>query len=92
LLFATFFTIASTDCSGRPQDVQTVAAAHLEIAEHDVELPLVELLDRHVAVRRLFDLVLGVGQRAYDSAPQRIVIVCNEYPSHVRLSKNRVIA
>ena len=41
----------------RAQHVHAVAAAHLQVAQHDVELALVQLLDRHVAVRRLFDFV-----------------------------------
>ena len=67
---------------GRAQHVHAVAAAHLEIAQDDVVLPLVQLLDGDVAVRRLVDLVLGVRQRAHDAAPQRIVIVCYQNPSH----------
>ena len=64
------------------QHVHAVAAAHLQIAQHDVELSLVQLLDRDVAVRRLIDFVMRVGQRADDAAPQRIVIVCHQNPAH----------
>ena len=42
------------------QDVHAIAAAHLEVAQDDVCMPLVELLDRHVAVGRLVHLVVGV--------------------------------
>ena len=67
---------------GRAQHVHAVAAAHLEVAEDDVVLPFVQLLDRDVAVGRFVDVVLGVRQRADNAAPQRIVIVCNKNPSH----------
>jgi hypothetical protein len=36
---------------GRPQHVEAVAAAHLEVAQHDVEVALVQPLDGGVAVR-----------------------------------------
>ena len=55
---------------GRAQHVHPVAAAHLQVAQHDVVLPLVELLDGDVAVRRFIDLVMRVGQRAHDTAPK----------------------
>ncbi len=66
----------------RAEHVHAVAAAHLEIAQHDVVLPLVELLDRHVAVRRLVHVVVRVRQCANDAAPQRIVVVSYQYPAH----------
>ena len=44
----------------RAQHVEPVAPSHLEVAQHDVVLPLVQFLDRHVAVRRLVDLVSRV--------------------------------
>jgi hypothetical protein len=71
---------------GRAEHVHAVAAAHLEVAEHNIVLPLVELLDGDIAVRRLVHVVAGVRQRADDTAPQRIVVVCNKNPSHVILS------
>ena len=42
---------------GRAQHVHAVAAAHLQVAQDDVELPFVQLLDRDVAVGRLIHLV-----------------------------------
>ena len=51
---------------GGAQHVEAVAAAHLEIAQHDVVLSLVQLLDRDVAVRRLVDLVMRIRQGADD--------------------------
>ena len=57
------------------QDVHPVAAAHLEIAQHDVEIAVVQPLDGHVAVGRLFDFVSGSGQPAYQPAAQSVVIV-----------------
>ena len=70
----------------RAQHVHAVAAAHLQIAQDDVVLPLVQLLDGDVAVRRLVDFVMRVRQRADDAAPKRIVIVCYQNPAHVCLS------
>ena len=67
---------------GGAQHVEPVAAAHLQVAQHDIELSLVQLLDRDVAVRRLIDFVMRVGQRADDAAPQRIVIICHQNPAH----------
>jgi hypothetical protein len=67
---------------GRAQHVHPVAAAHLEVAEDDVVLPLVELFDGYVAVRSLVHFVARVRQRADDSPSQRIVVICNKNPSH----------
>ena len=66
----------------RAQHVHAVAAAHLEVAQHDVEVAVVQTLDRGVAVRRLLDFVPGVGQPADQPAAQRIVIIGNEYAAH----------
>jgi hypothetical protein len=66
----------------RAQHVETVGAAHLEVAQHDVERPLVQLLDGGVAVRRLFDVVPGLGEAAGKAAAQRIVIVGDENSTH----------
>jgi hypothetical protein len=71
---------------GRAQHVQPVAPAHLQVAHDDVELPLVELLNGHVAIRRFIDFVMRVRQRANNPAPQRIVVVCHQNPAHVCLS------
>ena len=67
---------------GGPQHVEAVAAAHLQVAQHDVERPLVQPLDGEVAVRRLVDLVPGLGQRARERPPQRVVIIGNQNPAH----------
>ena len=67
---------------GGAQHVETVAASHLQVAQHDVVLPFVQLLDRHVAVRRLVHFVMRVRQRADNPAPQRIVIICHQNPAH----------
>ena len=48
----------------RAQDVHAVAAAHLEVAQHDVEVAVVQPLDGGVAVRGFLDLVPGFGQPA----------------------------
>ena len=45
---------------GRAQHVHAVAATHLQVAQDDVVLPLVELLDGDVAIRRLVNLVMRV--------------------------------
>src|SRR6185436_15496863 len=62
--------------------VHAVAAAHLEVAQDDVVLPFVQLLDGDVAVRRLVDLVMRVRQRAHDAAPKRVVIVGYQNATH----------
>ncbi len=67
---------------GGAQHVETVAAPHLQVAQHDIVLPFVQLLDRHVAVRRLVDFVMRIRQRAANPAPQRIVIICHQNPAH----------
>jgi hypothetical protein len=54
----------------RAEHVHAVAAAHLQVAEHDVVLPFVELLDGHVSVGCLVDLMMRIRQRADDPAPQ----------------------
>ena len=60
---------------GRAQHVEPIAAAHLQIAQDDVVLPFVQPFDGDVAVGRLIDLVVRLGQRANDPAPERVVIV-----------------
>jgi hypothetical protein len=45
-----------------------------------------ELLDSHVAVGRLIDLMPRFRERAGDAAPQRIVIVGDQNPAHCRPS------
>ena len=67
---------------GRPQHVEPVAAAHLQVAEDDVVVAFVQLLDRDVAVRRLVDVVPRVGQRADDAAAEGIVIVGDQDTTH----------
>ena len=66
----------------RAQDVHAVAAAHLQIAEDDVEVVVVQTLDRGVAVRRLFDFVAGLGQAADEPAAERIVIISDKNTTH----------
>ena len=68
--------------SRRPQHVHAVAAAHLEVAQHDVEVAVVQPLDGRVAVRGLFDLVAGFGQPAHESAAEGVVIVGDENATH----------
>ena len=69
----------------RAQHVQAVAAAHLQVAQHDVEVVVVEPLDGGVAVAGFFDLVPGLGQPADQPAAERVVIVgdriLDPYPS-----------
>jgi len=61
----------------RPQHVHAVAAAHLQIAQHHIEVAVVQLLYGKVAVRGLVDLVSGFREPAHQSAPQRVVVVSN---------------
>ena len=67
----------------RAQDVHAVAAAHLEVAQHDVEVAVVQPLDGGVAVRGFFDLVSGFGQAPGEPAAERVVIVGDENSSHI---------
>src|ERR1051325_8852717 len=64
------------------QHLETGAAAHLEVADNDIEKALVEFLDGGIAVWRFFDLVSGLGDRLPESTAQRIVIVSNENAAH----------
>ena len=54
---------AVVGCSARvvAQHVEAVAPAHLEVAQHDVEVAVVQALDGRVAVRGLFDFVSDFG-------------------------------
>ena len=70
----------------RAQHVHAVAAAHLEVAQHDVEVAVVQPLDGGVAVRGLVDFVAGLGQPAHQPAPERIVIVGDENSTHVSVA------
>src|SRR6185436_10725154 len=67
----------------RTEHVEPVAAAHLEVAEHDVEISVVQALDGGVAVRRFLYLVSCVGKPSYQPAAQRVVIVCNQNAAHL---------
>ena len=66
----------------RAQHVHAVAAAHLEVAQHDVEVAVVQPLDGGVAVRRFFDFVPGFRQPAGEPAAQRVVIVGDQNSTH----------
>ena len=68
---------------GRLEDLDAVAAAHLQVAQHDVVIALVELLDRGVAVGRLVHVVPGLGERAQEAPPERVVIVSDENATHI---------
>jgi hypothetical protein len=67
----------------RAQHVHAVAPAHLEVTQHDVEVAVVEALDRGVAVRGLFDFMFGLGETPGEPASERVVIVGDENPSHM---------
>jgi hypothetical protein len=65
------------------EDFQTGAASHLQVADDNIEEPLVEFLDGGVTVRGLLDVVAGFGHRLGEAPAQRIVVVSNQYPSHI---------
>ena len=67
---------------GRLEHLEAVAAAHLEVAQDDVEVALVQPLDGRVAVGRLVELVAGLGERPDQPPPQGVVIVCNQDATH----------
>ena len=52
------------------QHFEAGAAAHLQVADDDVEEALVQLLDGGVAVRRLLDVVARFGQRLREAPAQ----------------------
>jgi hypothetical protein len=55
---------------GGAQHVHAVAAAHLQVAEDDVVLSFVQLLDGDVSVGGFIDVVLRVGERPHNSAAE----------------------
>ena len=71
---------------GRAQHVEPVAAAHLQIAQHDVEVAFVQTLDRLVAVGGFLDLVAGGGERPGQPASKGVVIVGDENAAHLSSS------
>src|ERR1700736_5211645 len=73
---------------GRAQDVEPVAAAHLQVAQDDVEMALVQPLDRLIAVGSFFHFVAGRRQWACEPAPQRVVIVSDENATHLSSSSS----
>ena len=60
---------------GRFQHLESGAAAHLQVADDDVEEAFVQLLDRRVAVRRFLDVMAGLGHGLSKPSAQRIVVV-----------------
>ncbi len=67
---------------GGAEYVEAVAAAHLQVAQHHVEVAFVEPLDGLVAVRGFVHLVTRGRQRACESAPERVVVVSNQNAAH----------
>ena len=68
---------------GGAQHVEAVGAAHLQVADDDVEVAFVQALERGVAVAGLVHVVPRRGQRQRQPAPKSIVIVRYENASHV---------
>ena len=54
--------------------------------KHDVEVAIVQPLDRGVAVAGFVDFVPRLDQPAHEPAPQRVVIVGNQNSTHIRPS------
>ncbi|MNC90901.1 hypothetical protein D3C83_70570 [compost metagenome] len=69
---------------GRLQHVDAGAAAHLEVADDDVEGAFMQLLDRRIAVRRLFYFVAPFGNRLREPAAKGVVVVSNQNAAHAR--------
>jgi hypothetical protein len=67
----------------RAQHVEAVAAAHLQVAQHDVEVAVVEPLDGGVAIGGFIDFVPGFREPTDQPAPERVVVVGNQDSSHV---------
>ena len=72
------------------QHVEAVGAAHVDVADDDVEAALVQPLERGVAVGGLVDVVARVGERAREPAAQRVVIVGDENAAHGRTPLTRL--
>ena len=70
--------------AGGAQHVEAVGAAHAQVADHDVEVAVVQPLDGGVAVGRLLHFVTRRAQRQREPAPQRVVIVGDQNATHVR--------
>ena len=66
----------------RAEDVHAVAPAHLEVAQHDVEVAVVQPLDGGVAVRGFLDFVFGFREAPGEPAPEGVVIVGDENATH----------
>ena len=78
---------------GRAQDIEPVRAAHLQVADDDVEVAFVELFDGGIPVAGLFRVVAGRAERQREAAPQRVVIVRNQYSTHISsLSHQHILA
>ena len=67
----------------RAQHVEPVGAAHLQIADDDIEVAFVQLFDRGVAVAGLLDLVARRAECQREPAPQRVMIVRYQNSSHL---------
>ena len=74
----------------RPQHVHAVAAAHLEVAQDDVERAVVQALDRQVTVGCLLHIVSGFGQPPGEPPPERVVVVSNQNSAHTQSLASRL--
>ena len=70
----------------RAEHVEAVAAAHLQVPEHDVEIAFMQPLDRRIPVRRFFDVVSGIRHTAHEPPSKCVVIVSDENSAHLRSS------
>ena len=70
--------------TSRAEHVEAVAAAHFQIAQHDIEIAVVQPLDRRISVRRFFDIVAGIGEATHEAPSKRVVIVSDENSAHLR--------
>ncbi len=76
---------------GRPKHIEAVAATHLEVAQHEIEMAFVQTLDCLVSVGGLFHFMAGSRQGPGKSASKGIVIICDENATHSSSSFSLVV-
>jgi hypothetical protein len=68
--------------TSRAKHVESVAAAHFQVAQNDVEVAVVQPLDGRVAVGGFIDFVSSFRQSAGESTAKRVVVVGYQNAAH----------
>src|SRR5262245_20480997 len=66
----------------RAKYVESVAAAHLQVAQNDVKVAVVQPLDSRVAVGGFVDFVSSFRESAGESTAKRVVVVSYQNAAH----------